>query len=315
MSVEAPAETTRTLVIPPVGLEGLVASLPLCAALTGSGRRLTLALTEDLVPLGNLSAAAQCFVRPSGGGPAPLLHPEDFDEAVVLDESLGAALWVRGAKISSWGYGGGLRRFILRRAVPRPRRAAGCLRPEYYQDLQRAMGMPIEDGGVPLELPEELRTRARERLERAHLRLSDGPLLGIYAGREGSPRKPWPRKSFEELLRRLRRQEPRLQVILFATTDDLWTAVRIYEETGKIHPVLGPDLSVDVLAAVLGELDLLIAGESRFLHLAAAVDTSTLGLFIRDPDLWGPQGEKHRAVQRLPLKALGVEELEERVVF
>jgi ADP-heptose:LPS heptosyltransferase len=139
------------------------------------------------------------------------------------------------------------------------------------------------------------RAEASERLGRAHVDEGVRPLVGVYPGTAGGMSgAPWPRGRFEELLRELRRHG--MSAIVLATTEDLWPAVRVYEETGKIHPVIGPDLNLEMLAALLSRLDLVVASDSWMLQLAAAVGTPTVGLFARDPRRWGPQGPRHRPI-------------------
>jgi ADP-heptose:LPS heptosyltransferase len=157
-----------------------------------------------------------------------------------------------------------------------------------------------------LTLDVEGREAARERLERAHIRLGERPLIGLYPSiMGGGGVRPWPRVRFEDLMRQLRRRQPKMQCVILATPEDLWRAVRLYEETGKIHPVIGPDLQIDVLAALLGELDLVIAAESSMLDLAAAVGTATVGLHLRDPRRWAPPGERHVAISAGKAGTLG----------
>lgn len=306
----------RCLVVPPDDLRGLILSLPAIAALAASGRRLFVLSEEPCIPLFALSPAApEVLVRSSRrDDTVDAVAGAYCGEAVVLGALLEAASLVRAAGISvRWGYGGGLRWLLLNRPVRRPAfgaRHAG----DDFRELLEAMDVAQEIVPVPrLVISEDRREQARERLERAHIRSDGSPLVGVYPGVEGggSPR-PWPRRDFEDLLRRLRRRHPEIRWIILATTAELWTAVRLFEETAKIHPVIGPDLRLDGLAAVLAELDLFIGGDSWMLQLAAAAGTRSLGLFAREPERWAPRGEGHRVLAKASLGSIAVEDVMER---
>ena len=65
--------------------------------------------------------------------------------------------------------------------------------------------------------------------------------------------------------------------------------VRVHEESGKIHPVFGPDLDLAALAAVVSHLDLLVTNDSGPMHLAAALGVRCVALFgPTDPRFFGP---------------------------
>ncbi len=306
----------RCLVVPPADLRGLILSLPAFETLAASGRRLFVLTEEPFVPLFDLTPAApEVLVRSSSRDETRnTVGDAHCGEAVVLGPLLEAASLVRAAGIPlRWGYGGGLRWLLLNRPVRRPAfgsRHAG----DDYRELLEAMDAAQDAAADPrLVLSETRREQARERLERAHVRPDGSPLVGIYPGAQGGGSgRPWPRRCFEELLRRLRRRHPEIRWMILATTEELWKAVRLFEETAKIHPVIGPDLRLDGLAAVLAELDLYIGGDSWMLQLAAAAGTHSLGLFAREPQRWAPRGEGHRALAKAALGSIGVDEVMER---
>jgi hypothetical protein len=100
----------------------------------------------------------------------------------------------------------------------------------------------------------------------------------------GSPRKNWPLDRFRAIAGRLP-----MTVHWCAGDDDppLPGAVRI------------PDLWD--LARFLAGASLYIGNDSGVTHLAAAVGTPTLAIFVAsDPAVWAPRGEHVRVVQSLP---------------
>ena len=73
--------------------------------------------------------------------------------------------------------------------------------------------------------------------------------------------------------------------------------MRIHEESGKIHPVVGPDLDLGQLASVMAEMDLMVTNDSGPMHLAAAVGVPCLSLFgPTDPRRTSPVGDAHRVL-------------------
>ncbi|MCG8456495.1 MAG: hypothetical protein MI919_09450, partial [Holophagales bacterium] len=70
---------------------------------------------------------------------------------------------------------------------------------------------------------------------------------------------------------------------------------------------------VDGLAALISQIQLLVAADSWLLQLAAAVGTATLGLFERNASRHAPRGPGHRHLEARPLRKLGVEAVLEAV--
>jgi heptosyltransferase-2 len=90
-----------------------------------------------------------------------------------------------------------------------------------------------------------------------------------------------------------------VRVVILVGAKEVWLGVRIFEESGKIHPVLGPDLDLGGLAGVLAHLDLLVTNDSGPMHLAAALGARTVALFgPTDPRRTAPAGEPHTVLYR-----------------
>ena len=213
-----------------------------------------------------------------------------------------------------WGFRGGPAGFRLTHAVPPPASPAEH-RSERLKPLVRAMGVawrPVELGAPELHIPElhipETWNRVgKERLEKARLKVGESPILGVFVGGDGGA--VWPAEQFEGLLQGLRRHHPDWQFVILSTDDELWSSVLLHERTGKIHPVVGPELSLDGLAAVLLNLDLFISSGSELLQLCALVGTPTLGLFQKDGRRRAPRSKGHRHLERNPLKSLSAEDV------
>ena len=227
----------------------------------------------------------------------PGLAGGEFDEAVLLPNSFRSAWLTRRAGIERrWGYPGGLRRPILAPAVARP--GAHGPQVEDYALLLQAMEIPSPTDWTPrLRLDDAARTRGRELLARAGIDPEGGPIVGLFAGAEFGASKQWPRERFEEAARQIRRQRSDLQLTILAGPKEVWLAVRLHEETGKIHPVIGTDLDLADLAAVFSEHRALLTNDSGPMHLAAAVGVRCAALFgPTDPDRTAPAGDGHRVL-------------------
>lgn len=289
----------RTLVALPSGVGEMIRCWPVLDALAATGRQVFALAEPESAALLRLAPSAPLPRLPELASTRSVVRATDFDEALVLSRRLDDAWLVRSAEVPRrWGYRSLATGWFLNRRVRPPSRREQAARPacEDFRELLAAMGVPWRSTEPRLIFTEEHRAAARERLARAHVEAGQR-LVGIYPGIAGggSPR-PWPRRRFEDLVRRLRRDVPGLQIVVLATTEDLWKAVRIHEETGKIHPVIGPDLAADALAALLARLDLVIAVESWMLDLAAAAGAATLGLYCRPARRWAPPGGGHRAI-------------------
>ena len=319
--------TRRTLVFAPAPLAEALPRLPVFAALARSGRAIVGLFREGqaafeptllrwrkefapaelalpiALPWGGKDGVSRETLARLGCGEAILLDPADL-AAAVLARRLGIA--------ERWGYGGSLGSLLLSRRVARPRwreRPLGRRDDELLAALGLTPAAPSR-----LDIPRGWPAVGRERLGQAKIDLAR-PLIGIYAGTAGGHTAPgWPRAAFEALIGGLRRHRSDFQIVIFAQLEDLWQAVRIFENTGKIHPVLGPDLPLSGLLAVLTQIRLLIAGDSALLHLAGALGVPTLGLFEKEAALRSPAGEQSAFLERRPLRTLAPETVLEAAI-
>jgi heptosyltransferase-2 len=298
-------EQVRTLVVAPNWVGDNVMALPVLEALAASGRQLTLLAKPHLAPLLAQVPAVEDVIERSESDTETVdrLREAAFDEAVILPNSFRSA-WLpwRAGIPTRWGYRGRPLRWsfrwpLLRPGVQRPR-AKGRHQTEDYRELLAAMDVAPPASWTPrLELSPEAAETGRALLARAHLTAGSGPLIGLFPGAEFGPSKRWPWRRFAELSRELRRRWPESRQLIVAGPKEIWLAVRVYEETGKVHPVIGPDLDLGQLTAVLAQLDLLVSNDSGPMHLAAALGVRCVALFgPTDPERTGPTGDGHRVL-------------------
>lgn len=297
----------------PPRLDGFLFALPALAALARSGRTLAVEVPPGLDPLAELAGVSVATAPVAGA-----------DEAVCLaggPPGLAAAWRAAAAGIPQrWGYGGLVSSLFLTHPVSRPSRASrrGRHAAQDARELLAAMEVAPPPSWTPrLEPTEALRQAGLERLRRAHLDPDAETLVGLipagFVGGRGRPpsRKhvwPWPR--YVELAQRLRRERPRVRMVLLAGHEDLWPAVRIHEETARHHPLVGPDLDLAGLLGVLPHLSFVLGADSDLLQLAAAAGRPTVALFgPTSPHRRVPRGDDHRRLvaagrdlRRLPLE-------------
>lgn len=313
-----------TLVFAPARLADALPRLPLFTALATTGR-VVIGLFREGLPAfeptllrlrkEHAPAALAMPIALAWGGPdgvtAASLRALGAAEAVLLEASLKAVWLARRAGCERlFGYAGGLAGLFLGGRVTRPADFSERPLAAREAELAAALGAPFDAALVRLDVPRGWQAVGRERLDRA--KIDPGrPAIGIYAGRAGGDTVDgWPRASFEELIRLLRQRRSDLQMVLLAQLEDLWQAVQLYEKTGKIHPVIGPDLPFTGLLATLTGLDLVIAADSALLQLAGALGVPTLGLYEKDARL-RPAAGGGRLFERMPLRSLPPAEVAE----
>lgn len=287
----------RTLVIAPSWVGDTVMALPTIEALAAADRRVTVLAKRHLHPLLALAPAVKAMIAPASDPEetVELLRGALCHEAVILPNSFRSAWLARRAEIPwRWGYRGDFRALMLNPPVPRPK----GIRPqiEDYAALLEAMGVAAPASWVPrIALAPRLRDEAASRLERAHLRSGDRPRIGLFPGAEWGDSKRWPAERFAELVGELRRRRPAAAPILVAGPKEVLLAVSIHERSGRVAPVIGPELDLGALAGVIAELDVLVTNDSGPMHLAAALGVPCVALFgPTDPRRTAPVGEGHR---------------------
>ena len=291
----------RSLVVCPNWVGDLVMAAPVIRALADAGRQVVALAKPGLRPLAGLLAGISTTLDrlPDDRDTIEAIRAAGCAEAVILPNSFHSA-WLpfRAGIPRRAGYRTQLRAPLLDPGLPLPRGRRRRPQIADYAELLTALGVPLPPDWIPrIDLPAGLAERGRERLERARLRPGEGPLVGLFPGAEAGPAKRWPWRRYAALARELRRARPDVQPLIVAGPKELWMAVRVHEESGKLHPVIGPELDLAGLAGVLAHLDLLVTNDSGPMHLAAALGVPCVALFgPTDPRRTAPAGDGHRVL-------------------
>ncbi|MEW6263524.1 MAG: glycosyltransferase family 9 protein [Thermodesulfobacteriota bacterium] len=134
-----------------------------------------------------------------------------------------------------------------------------------------------------------------------------GPLVGLQLGSRNEARQ-WPAANFAALAAGLMEKE-RGRIILLGALSENDLGRTVMTELAAMCPDRGPDVinligrtSLDELAGVLAELDLLVTTDTGVMHLAAALKKQILALFMGPA--WvhetGPYGPGHVILQAGP---------------
>ena len=286
-----------SVVFAPNWVGDTVMALPVIEALAAAGRAPRVLARPHLGPLLELCPAVSGVVeRADDAATVAALRRHDFSEVLLLPNSFRSAWLSRQAGIPRrFGYRGNWRSPLLSPAVRRP--AGKRPQVEDYGELLAAMRVPPPPDWVPrLDLSPADRAAGRALLQRTGV-AGDGPLVGLFPGAEFGPSKRWPWQRFAALARRARRRLPGARILILVGPKETWLGVRLHEESGRVHPLAGPDLDLGQLATLLANLDLLVTNDSGPMHLAAAVGVPCVALFgPTDPGRTAPAGAGHRVL-------------------
>jgi ADP-heptose:LPS heptosyltransferase len=170
---------------------------------------------------------------------------------------------------------------------------------EMHLDLLRFLIPEISEELPFLEVRREEAEYIREYLKKMGINSEDF-LVGINLG--GTGKKKWGFENFIELGNRLKRENVKV-VYFWGPQEKNW--VKNLNNTEVLKEIL----PLPKLSALLKRCNLFVSSDSGIMHLATAVGTPTLGIFIHsDPRKFGPKGKKDRIIFSLEGK-VGLEEV------
>lgn len=146
--------------------------------------------------------------------------------------------------------------------------------------------MPVPKMLIPIAVTEKDKKMAASFL-------SEGKNIIIHAGSaESSRSRRWPEENFAKLCKELA-ENYKAKIFLVGTKEEIAINNRILGLVGGSVVDLSGRLTLHQLAALLSLSDIVIANDSGPMHIAAAMDTPTIGLFGPNvPERFGPYGKK-----------------------
>jgi heptosyltransferase-2 len=244
-------------------------------------------IARRLVPPGSVGARLAQARR---------LRQVSFDLALILPNSFETALagWLAGAR---WrvGYGDGRGVLLTHSLRPDPdpvHQVAAYLR------LLGPLGVDGPPATPTLAIDVARRVEARRLLGEADLPAGD-PRVGLQLGAALGPAKLWPPERIAALATALEMRG--IRAVLLGSSQARGLADAVAAAAGRpVRSLVGRDRPA-LLAALIAELDVLVAADSGPAHVAAAVGVPTVTLFgPTDPRLTAPLGPRQQALWHRP---------------
>lgn len=165
----------------------------------------------------------------------------------------------------------------------------------------REAGLVPDGYGVKVKIPPEAQRQADARIEALGLKPGTA-LVGLFPG-ASRPERQWPAENFARTASLLRDQLP-CHFFIFGNPQEkpLGEAIRSRLPASEVTDCQG-QTPLPLLAAYLRRMDLLVTNDTGPMHLAAAVGTPVLALFLATAKVQdtGPAGRGHVGVEpRLP---------------
>jgi lipopolysaccharide heptosyltransferase II len=226
------------------------------------------------------------------------LRHRKFDLAVIFHRASFAGLFARLAGIPrriGFDYGGRGRHLTRRVTFD-----SGKHEVDRYLDVVTALGCEPAGAQTEIRVTKENEKSARELLK-AHGVKPEDRIVGVLAGGGKNPGtsmpiKRWAADRFARLIDDMT-GERLARVILIGGPGDEEVSQEVLRRTTSKPVSLVGKTTFKQLAAVLKRCNLFVGGDSGPLHMAAAVGTSTVGIFgPSDPRLVAPRGKRHLAV-------------------
>lgn len=289
---------TARVIVAPNWLGDCVMALPVLRAIRRArpGDVLTVLARRGAGELFRAEASADSVVERAGlFGDARRLRAGGFTEAWLLPNSFRSAIapWLAGIP-ERIGYDTDHRRSMLTHALPLSPRTAHQLRD--YDALLRSRGIAPDLDAPRLPVTARALDRAVSSLEAAGLD-RDGPLVILAPGAAFGWTKRWPPERYGALGDVLEARGLACAVVIGPGEESIASAVTASARSRL--PVVGADLDLLELAALLSLARVVVANDSGPMHLAAAVGTPVVAFFgPTDPGRTAPTGAPARVEDR-----------------
>jgi len=291
--------TARLVIRAPNWLGDAVLALPAMGALRAAfaDAHVAVAAIPSIAPLfdEDTSAGQDSVISiPDKKAEARALEAGGFDTIVLLPNSFRSAWTARRAAIPErWGYASGVRRWLLTRAVGRPR--GRVHQSAYYLELVKGVGVPPADPWPRVAARPATLARA-DALLASHGVARGSQVVGFAPGAAYGHAKRWPPRMVAETIVRLSRESNARPVLVGAAGDR--ESGREIESTlpsdvGAVNLIGRTDLRL--FAGVVSRCAAFVSNDSGAMHLAAALGVPVVAIFgptderVTSP-LGGPAG-------------------------
>lgn len=217
---------------------------------------------------------------------AKIWRAKKFDVAILFPNSFESAVLARlGGVSKSFGYATDKRSFLLTRAFPVPVWKNERHEIFYYLNLAAEIEKTFYGTNTVLESAPrfELKVSAERKIEARKILRENGvdltkKIVALGVGSTNSRAKRWQAESYAKLNDKLQAEE-NVNVILIGAKDELEVSAQVFEKSNVKPIILTGKTTLAEAAAVLSEIDLLVANDMGLAHVAPAVGAKTLVIF------------------------------------
>jgi heptosyltransferase II len=275
--------TARLVIRAPNWLGDAVMALPAMGALRAAfaDAHVAVAAIPSIAPLfeEDTSAGQDSLISiPDTKAEARALEAGGFDTIVLLPNSFRSAWTARRAAIPErWGHASGFRRWLLTRAVARPR--GRVHQSTYYLELVRGVGVAAADPWPRVAARPATRARA-DALLASHGVAPGSRAVGFAPGAAYGHAKRWPPRMVAETIVRLWRESNARPVLVGAAADrDSGREIEstLPADVGAVNLIGRTDLRL--LAGVIARCSAFVSNDSGAMHLAAALGVPVVAVF------------------------------------
>ncbi len=179
---------------------------------------------------------------------------------------------------------------------------------EYNLELVALAGAHTQDKSLSLNIDKEI---AGSLLKKSGIK--EGDMLVAIHPWTSVPLKQWPLENFISLIDKLLKRFP-VKIIVVGGREEAVKSPGFFNGLGVNVANLSGKTTLLELGALLKACRVLVSADSGPVHLAASVGTPAVAIFRNDipgknPERWGPWGERHVVIGKSSLRDITVDEV------
>jgi len=229
---------------------------------------------------------------------AKQLRRMKFDMAILLQNAIEAAIitLMAGIPIRA-GYNSDGRGFLLTHSVRRSKAIRKVHQRDYYLEMVKSLGCHPEEINIFLKSGRDYEELAVKQLDELGID-SKEVLVGIAPGATYGPAKRWFPERFAAVSDRII-DNHFARVIIFGSSEDRETAEEVQKHAKNRLINLAGKTNLKQTVALMGLCRLFISNDSGLMHVAGALNISTVALFgSTNPVTTSPAGENSVVVYK-----------------